>query len=85
MNRVAAIESALRCFVCGLLALIPGLGLPFAVAAVVFYAKSSARSVDEWNPARRFAFLGLACAVAGVLLTTTSAWWVLVFWLKGEF
>ena len=84
MNKIIAIESALRCFGCGLLALLPGIGLPFAVAAVVFYGKSSARSVDEWNPARRYAFLGLACAVAGVLLTTMSAWWVLVFWLKGE-
>lgn len=84
MNRVAAIESALRCFVRGLLALLPGLGLPFAGAAVLFYGKSSARSMDEWNPARRCALLGLTCAVAGVLLTTMSVWWVLLFWLKGE-
>ena len=84
MNKVAAIEAALRCFVCGLLALIPGIGLPFAIAAVVFYGKSSASSVDEWNPARRYAFLGLGCAVTGVLVTTMSAWWALVFWLDGR-
>lgn len=85
MNKIAAIESALRCFVCGLLALIPMLGVPFGVAAVVFYAKSSARSVDDWNPARRYAFLGLAFAMIGFFITTTAGWWAAVYHFQNQF
>jgi hypothetical protein len=85
MNKITAIESALRCFVCGLLALIPLLGLPFGVAAVIFYGQSSARSVDDWNPARRYAFLGLAFAVIGFFITTTAGWWAAASYFKDKF
>ena len=85
MNKITAIESALRCFVCGLLALIPLLGLPFGVAAVMFYTKSSARSLEDWNPARRYAFLGLAFAVIGFFITTTAAWWAAAYHFQDEF
>jgi hypothetical protein len=82
MNRVATIESALRCFACGLLALVPLLGLPFAVAAVIWYTKSSTHSVGDWNPARRYAVLGLAFALVGSFLTITAVFCTIVFYLE---
>lgn len=82
MNRVAAIESALRCFTCGLLALVPLLGLPFAVAAVVLFAKSSRHSVDDLNPARRCALLGLTFALIGTFVTITALFCTIVFYLE---
>jgi uncharacterized membrane protein len=82
MNRVAAIESALRCFTCGLLALLPLLGLPFAVAAVILYAKSSKHSVENLNPARRYALLGLTFALVGTFITITGFFCAIVFYLE---
>lgn len=84
MNKTAAIESALRCFACGLLALIPVLGVPFVVAALVFFGKSSANSGECFNPARRYAFLGVAFATIGLLVSTTAVWWTIVLWFADE-
>jgi hypothetical protein len=84
MNKTAAIESALRCFACGLLALVPMLGLPFVVAALVFFSKSSASSQESFNPARRYAFLGITFATIGLLVSTTATWWTVVFWFTRD-
>jgi hypothetical protein len=72
MNRIAGIESALRCFTFGLLALLPLAGLPFAVAGVIQFAKYSTHSANDWNPARRYALFGLAFALLGTLFTITA-------------
>ncbi len=82
MNRVVAIESSLKCFACGLLALVPLFGLPFAVAAVVLYGKSSTHSVGDWNPARRYALLGFTFALVGSFATITALCCTLVFYLE---
>ena len=84
MNKAAAIESALRCFACGLLALVPILGLPFVVATLVFFSKSSASSQEGFNPARRYAFLGITFAIIGLLVSTTATWWTIVFWFTRD-
>jgi hypothetical protein len=82
MNRGAAIESALRCFTCGLLALVPLLGLPFAVTAVILYTKSSRHSADDWHPARRYALLGLTFALVGSFVTITALFCTVIFHLE---
>jgi len=84
MNRIIAIEAALRCFACGLLALVPILGVPFGLAALAFYGKSAAGSSDGWNPAQRHARAGVACAGLGLLANTTGLWWFLVLWFTKE-
>lgn len=68
MNRIEAIESSLRCFACGLLALIPVLGVPCVLMAFSAY-RQSRLPAQEWNPARRYAVAGLICAVLGLLMT----------------
>ncbi|HEY0548272.1 MAG TPA: hypothetical protein VGF13_01650 [Verrucomicrobiae bacterium] len=82
MNRVASIETALRCFTFGLLALVPLLGLPFAAAAILLYGKSSVHSADNWNPARRYALLGLTFALIGTFITITGLCCALVYYLE---
>ena len=69
MNRIEAIESSLRCFACGLLALIPVLGVPCVIMAFSAYRHSCSQSPDDWNPARCYAVAGLICAVLGLLVT----------------
>jgi hypothetical protein len=82
MNRVVAIESSLKCFACGLLALVPLFGLPFAVAAVFLYMKSSTHSAGDWNPARRYGLLGLAFALIGSCVTITALFCTIAFYLE---
>jgi hypothetical protein len=74
-RRIAVIRSSVRCFVYSLIGLVPGLGLPFAVAAIVRCRKLRATSGVEWNPAggyvtaaRRLAILGFLASVAAVVL-----------------
>ena len=68
MNRIEAIESSLRCFACGLLSLVPVVGVPCVLMAFSAY-RQSRLPVGEWNPARRYAVAGLICAVLGLLVT----------------
>ena len=84
MSKAAAIESSLRCFVCGLVALIPVVGLPFVAAAVILFSKASPGSPEAVNPARRYAVLGVTFAVVGLLVSTTATVWVAVFWLTRD-
>ena len=54
VSRITAISLSLRCFAWSLIGLVPLIGLPFAVAAMVQSRKvSKARNLD-WNPADRY-------------------------------
>jgi len=82
MNRIKAIESSLRCFVCGLLALIPVLGLPCVLMAFAAYRRSRLLPANDWNPARRYAVAGLVCAEFGLFVTVSiisaaSMWFIM--------
>jgi len=70
---IKIIERSLRCFVCGLFALLPGLGV--FPAAYVFLSAHRIRSRcrGDWNPASHYVNLGVWCAGAGLLLTTIVA------------
>ena len=69
MNRIEVIESSLRCFTCGLLALIPIFGLPCVLFAFTAFRQSRGLPAGEWNPASSYALAGLVCAVLGLLLS----------------
>ena len=83
MNKIPAIESALCCFVCGLLALLPILGVGFTVVAIMYYRKSLALSRECWNPAQRYALLGLIFALIGPAISL-GAWWMILYRFKDE-
>jgi hypothetical protein len=65
--KIKVLENSLQCYVCGLLGLLPVIGLPFAVAALVLSAKVRARQKKNWNAARSYQVWGVVCAAAGTI------------------
>ena len=65
--KVELIERSLRCFGCGIVGLVPFLGIPFAVVAIRDFLHV-AFCKDPWNPAHRYLSFGMLCATVGILL-----------------
>jgi hypothetical protein len=78
VNKILALKFALWCFTCGLLSLVPVLGIPFAFAALLFRAKASAHTPDDWPIARRYMTLGSLFAALGLFLNVTALGWIVV-------
>jgi hypothetical protein len=53
-HRIAAVTSSLRCFVYSLIGLVPLIGIPFAVAAIVRSRQVPKTDGLDWNPAERY-------------------------------
>jgi hypothetical protein len=75
VSRVEVIERSLRCFVLGLLALVPVLGVPLAVEALFEFWRVRREGGPDWNPASRYLVAGERLAILGLLETFL---WVLV-------
>ena len=69
-KRIAAVKSSLRCFVYGLLGLVPVIGLPFAVAATLRGRQVPGAEGPDWNPADRY--LGAARRLGPVGFLTSA-------------
>jgi hypothetical protein len=67
MDRIAAIEKSLTCFVCGIIGLLPVLGLFPAVHALVCWRQVRAGYGPEWNPAAAYLKGGFVLGLLGVL------------------
>jgi hypothetical protein len=72
MNQDAAIKirmlkGSMRCFVFGLLGLLPIFGLPFALAAL--WISGGVRSAEKqfWNAAKPYRVWGVVCAALGTI------------------
>ena len=65
LRRIAVIEVSLRCFVFGLIGLIPVLGFPLAVLTVIHFWKARLAAASEWNPASAYLNCGLVLAALG--------------------
>ena len=72
MARILVIQLSLRAFVCGLLGLIPVIGLLPAVHAVYCWARIRRRYAEEWNPASSYLSWGTALAVLGLGITAVG-------------
>jgi hypothetical protein len=68
-DKVQVIERSLRCFACGVVGLLPVIGVPFAVIALSNFAQVKHRKGPIWNPAGRYLGIGSLCATAGLGLT----------------
>ena len=66
--KIQMLKSSMRCFVYGLLGLIPLWGLPFAIAALVISGKVRVQEKHFWNAARPYRIWGVVCAAAGTIL-----------------
>jgi hypothetical protein len=68
-ERIRLIERSMRCFVLGLLSLIPLVGLGLAVLAIRLHIRAWADGDHGWNPARVYLAAGLCLAWVGVLIS----------------
>ena len=75
VDQIATIRASLAVFVCGLVGLIPFLGLLPALYALVAYIRINAR-YHEWNPAARYLAWGGRLALLGVLISLLAAYLV---------
>ena len=72
MNNAAAkiqmMKLSIRCFVDGLLGLIPIIGLPFALVALWFSGRVRQHEKRFWNPAKPYHVGGMICGAVGAIL-----------------
>jgi hypothetical protein len=59
------LNRSMRCFLFGLLGLIPLIGLPFAFAALWLSGRVRVLEKNYWNAAKPYRIWGLVCAVLG--------------------
>jgi hypothetical protein len=65
--KIKMLNSSMRCFVYGMLGLIPLFGLPFALAALWISGRVRAKEKQMWNAARPYRIWGVVIATAGTL------------------
>ena len=65
--KIRMLNSSMRCFVFGLLGLIPVVGLPFALAALWISGRVRAKEKQMWNVARPYRVWGVVCAAGGTI------------------
>jgi len=73
LNRAELIDRSLRCFVLGLWSLLPIIGLPIAVLALMQNWRLHRRARGMWNPAERFLWWSWICATLGAGLSSLAA------------
>ncbi|MGO9588376.1 MAG: hypothetical protein ACLP2Y_19560 [Limisphaerales bacterium] len=65
--KIRMLQSSMRCFVFGLLGLIPLIGLPFAIVALWISGRVRVKEKQMWNAAQSYRFWGVVCAAGGTL------------------
>jgi hypothetical protein len=74
--KIQMLKSSLGCFVCGLLGLLPLIGFPFAIAALLLSGRVRVRQKKFWNAAKPYWIWGVVCGCAGIFLW--GAVWILL-------
>jgi hypothetical protein len=65
--KIRMLQNSLRCFVCGLLGLLPVIGFPFALVALALSGQVRAGQKKYWNAARPYWIWGVTSAMAGII------------------
>ena len=65
--KIKMLNSSMRCFVFGMLGLIPLIGLPFALAALWISGRARVEEKQMWNAARPYRIGGVVCAAGGTI------------------
>jgi len=68
--KIRMLQGSMRCFVFGLLGLLPVIGLPFAFAALWISGRIRAREKNFWNAARPYRIWGVISAAVGTVFWT---------------
>jgi hypothetical protein len=64
--KIAMLKGSSRCFVYGMLSLLPVIGLPFAIGALVSSGRARVREKQYWNAAKPYRIWGVICAITGI-------------------
>jgi hypothetical protein len=73
LDKVQIIERSLHCFTFGLVGILPGIGLPFAIISLGDCLTVMRHKGSNWNPAERHLRWGVAFAAIGLLTTMLLA------------
>ena len=73
MDKIELIERSMHACFFGVPGIIPFLGIPFAIVALIHNARIKRRIGPQWNPAHRYLFWGVLCACIGIILTLLLA------------
>ena len=71
--RIIVIQLSLRAFACGLVGVLPVIGLVPGLYALSCWARIRRRYRDEWNPASSYLSWGSIMAVVGLGLTAVGS------------
>jgi hypothetical protein len=66
--KIKMLKGSLRCFVFGLLGLVPVLGLPYAISALWLSGRVRKQEKYFWNAAKPYRIWGVVCAAIGAIL-----------------
>jgi hypothetical protein len=77
--RSESIRLSLRAFVGGLFGLLPLVGIPAALFAIVCWAKTLRRLNPSWNPGSRYLYTGLGFALAGICISLLASLALLIW------
>jgi hypothetical protein len=66
-EKIKMLKGSMRCFIFGLLGLLPVIGLPFALGALWVSGGVRAKEKIYWNAARPYRLWGIACAAFGAV------------------
>jgi hypothetical protein len=65
--KIQMLKNSLRCFMFGLLGLIPLIGLPFALVALGISGRVRAKEKYFWNPAKPYRVWGVVFAATATI------------------
>jgi len=66
--KIKMMKASLRCFILGLLGLLPVIGLPFALGALWVSGRARVQEKYFWNPARPYRIWGVVCAAYSAVI-----------------
>lgn len=66
-EKLKMLQASVRCLVYGLLALLPLIGLPFALAALWLAGRIRKQETSYWNAAKPYRIIGTLCAAIGTV------------------
>jgi hypothetical protein len=76
--KIQMLKSSLGCFICGLLGLLPLIGFPFAVVALVMSGRVRVLQKKYWNAAKPYWIGGIVCGALGTLVWGMV--WILILY-----